>query len=117
MGGKMKNGKYKDFYAQIRKEAGDRELIYFWINNLLPGCFRQQEDSNYCLDGECEYLGLKIQYHIVLSTELYKKLPHIRIPFPIVKCSDFIRFQHVNHEIHIAHILYMMACIALKNFK
>ena len=79
----MKNGKYKDFYAQIRKEAGDRELIYFWINNLSPDCFRQQEDSYYCLDGECEYLGLKIQYHIVLSAELYKKLPHIRIPFPI----------------------------------
>ncbi len=79
----MKKAKYEDFYAQIRKEAGNREIVYFWINNLAPDCFKQQEDLSYCLDGEGEYQGVKIRYHIVLAPELYKRLPHVRIPFPI----------------------------------
>ena len=79
----MKKVHYEDFYAQIRNEAGNREIIYFWINNLSPECFKQQDDTYYSLDGECEYLGVKVKYHIALSLELYKKLPHIRIPFPI----------------------------------
>lgn len=79
----MKKKVYDDRYAQVRILSRDREVIYFWINNMDKSSFKKRENGAYCLDGEDEYLGVKIKYSIELSPELYEKLPRARIPFPI----------------------------------
>lgn len=98
----------------------------------LPANLKNGVMKNGLVRGILDMIGIDIQFlftDIIISCAKWnlidsgkvvqhgEQIQGFGIPVPVIQGSDFIRFQKLNHEVQIAHILHMMTGIAFKGFK